>query len=478
MKPSTSVEKTYAVTQELEKKIHATVGPEWIRDSISWAGAQLTRPDDPRAQNSPNVGLVKIFATQFAKENIKYSEYLAKLREIKIDGVESLTFEEQINGPPVGAPVNVTFRSNNLGHLEAAINEVKSELSTIAGLIDLRIDDVIGPDEVRVMADYKKMDELGLSAKSVGETIRTALTGTPVSDVTLNNKEAKLRVSFANISTQSIDDLAEVQIMDDLGNLIPLKGLANLKSTAGTPQIKRFDYKRAKTLLAHVNAKEITSVKANLLVKEIFEKLKKKYFDVSLVFGGEQESTNESLKSLGEAMILALIGIFAIMVYIFRSYLRPLIIMTTIPLGLIGVSVSFYFHGRPISFLAMIGVIGLAGVIVNNGIILIDYIETLRKEGGLTLNEILVKAPVIRLRPVLVTSITTMGGLFPTAYGMGGSDSMLIPMTLAMAWGLVTGTILTVIWVPAAYAINEDIIGFLRRVFLRRPEKNALGVSI
>jgi multidrug efflux pump subunit AcrB len=138
--------------------------------------------------------------------------------------------------------------------------------------------------------------------------------------------------------------------------------------------------------------------------------------------------------------------------------------MTTIPLGLVGFSIAFFLHGKAISFLAMIGVIGLAGIIVNSGIILISFIDQLKAEGNLELHDILAKASGMRLRAVFVTSLTTISGLLPTAYGVGGSDSMLVPMTMAMAWGLTSGTILTLIWVPCAYAILEDWTSFLNRI--------------
>ena len=141
--------------------------------------------------------------------------------------------------------------------------------------------------------------------------------------------------------------------------------------------------------------------------------------------------------------------------------------MTTIPLGLLGMSISFWAHDKPVSFLAMIGVIGLAGIIVNNGIILIDFINQMRDEGKLALREILIKAPTIRLKPVMATSLTTMGGLFPTAYGVGGEDAMLVPLTLAMAWGLTTGTILTLVWIPSGYAIIEDMMTQVRKLTAR-----------
>ena len=174
------------------------------------------------------------------------------------------------------------------------------------------------------------------------------------------------------------------------------------------------------------------------------------------------------MASLFNALILSLIGIFGLLVFLFKSYLRPLIIMSTIPLGLVGFSIAFFLHGRPISFLALIGVIGLGGIIVNSGIVLISFIDDLKKEKpDMPMDDILVKSSGLRLRAVVVSSLTTISGLLPTAYGIGGSDAMLIPMTLAMAWGLTSGTLLTLIWVPAAYGILEDMILFVERVTRR-----------
>jgi multidrug efflux pump subunit AcrB len=421
-------------------------------------------PTDIRGQFGDNVGLIKIYATEYAKNNVPYTDFLAMLRTIKDSEVPRLTFEELVNGPPVGAPVTVTFRSNVGDSLDALISKVMDDLKGTAGVIDPKVDEVFGPDEVKVNLDYDKLDRLGLTANSVGNTVRTALTGTFVSNVTLNNKESQLKVKFTDVSKKDITDLGNVKIMDARGNLVPLSLLARLEVTKGTPQVKRMDYKRAKTVTANVDTKVITSVQANQIVKTSFAKYGPNHPDVTMVFGGEQESTNESLTSLANAMMLALIGIYAIMVYIFRSYLAPGLIMTTIPLGLLGMSVSFWLHGRPVGFLSMIGVIGLAGIIVNNGIILIDFINQMKKEGKIPLREILIKAPTIRLKPVMATSLTTMGGLFPTAYGMGGADAMLVPMTLAMAWGLTTGTILTLIWIPAGYGIIEDFMKLMNKI--------------
>lgn len=461
---NTKVEKTFEVTQRIEKKVQEALGKEWLAHSISIAGTSLADPSDAQGQASDNVALIRMHATDFAKDNIPHTQFLAKLRAIKDPDAIRITFEEQINGPPVGSPVSVTFRSNNNENLEKMLNSILKDLSGVKGIFDAKIDDVIGPDEVVLKFDFENLDRLGLTPATVGNTVRTALTGTFISDVTLNNKEAKLKVKFGDVSKQNLDDLSAVKIMDQKGNLVPLSLLAKFETTKGSPQVKRLDFKRAKTITANVDSEVITSVAANKIVENLYHKHSATIPDVGLVFGGEQESTNESMASLANAMVLALVLIYAIMVYIFRSYLAPGLIMTTIPLGLLGVSVAFWAHGRPVSFLAMIGVIGLAGIIVNNGIILIDFINQMKAEGKMPLRDILIKAPTIRLKPVMATSLTTMGGLFPTAYGIGGADAMLVPMTLAMAWGLTTGTILTLIWIPAGYGIIEDMVTLRNKI--------------
>lgn len=430
-----------------------------LRAGISNAG-----PMDAKGGKGDNHGLIVIYASEFAKYNVNYTEFLKTVRTVTSKDVEDLTYEAQAMGPPVGEPINATFRSNNLEQLEQLTNLIKEDMSKIDGVLDMKTDDIMSEDEIKVLIDYEKADQLGLSVNAIGSAIRTALSGTMISKVTLDNKEIDLNVRYTDDLRSEVSDISSVKVMDSRGNLLPVSQIAKTEIYTGARELKRFDFKSSKTLTGNIDENKITSVLANLELVKIFEKYSKDFKDVSIVFGGEGESTKESMESLGQAMMMALMGIFALLVFLFKSYLRPLIIMSTIPLGLLGFSVAFFFHGRPISFMAMIGVIGLAGIIVNSGIVLISFIDQMRDEGKMQLDQILVKASGMRLRAVLVTSLTTISGLIPTAYGIGGSDAMLVPMTLAMAWGLTSGTILTLIWVPCAYAILEDWNKALERV--------------
>lgn len=458
---NSSLEYTDSVAAKVAARIDNLIDKKWLDETITFTGYTLVNLLDQRGQVGDNVFLIRVMATDYAKYNIHYTTFLEQLRKLQVPEATNVVIQEKINGPPVGSPVNVTFRSSNDEHLDEVVNKMIEKLKGVDGVFDEKIDDVFGPDEVVVDLNNDYISRLGLSASQIGNTIRTALTGTVVSNVTLLNKEIDLKVEFGDFSKSSVEDLKKINVTDPKGNLVPLSLLANFSVKKGAAQVKRYDYKRARTVMASVNVDKITSIEANKIVSDYWKEISDDYHDVSVVYGGEQESTKESLNSLASAMVLAIIGIYAIMVYIFGSYLAPALIVTTIPLGLLGISVSFYLHDRPISFLAMIGVIGLAGIIVNNGIILIDYINQMKEEGKMSIHDILVHASVTRLKPVMASSITTMGGLFPTAYGIGGSDAMLVPITMAMAWGLTTGTILTLIWVPAGYGIIED---FMKKV--------------
>ncbi|MBH47240.1 MAG: hypothetical protein CME71_03620 [Halobacteriovorax sp.] len=459
----TRIEVTQSYVDTISKQVKEVLG-ENAKHIIGRAGTSKVRPDDPKAQDSDNVGMLMIYVSDYAKDNIYYTEILEKLRGHDYGVSAEVSFEEQINGPPVGNPIEATFRSNSDAQLVDALEKLKLKMAAVDGVLDIKIDDVISDDEVWVDINYAEANRLGLTVRSIGDAVKVAGAGVIASDVTLENKDVDLLLRFRPEDRKDIADLGSVQIMDNQGNLVPLSTVAKFRTEAGTPFIKRYDFKRSKTLLGSVDETKITAVAANAKLLEEWKVIENEHPAVSIKFGGVAESTNESMASLANALVLSLIGIFALMVFLFRSYLRPFIIMTTIPLGLLGFAIAFYLHDRPVSFLALIGIIGLGGIIVNSGIVLISFIDEMRAEGKLELDVILAKASRLRLRAVMVSSLTTISGLLPTAYGIGGADSMLIPMTLAMAWGLTSGTLLTLIWIPPAYAILEDWVALMVRI--------------
>lgn len=476
MPVGTRIEVTSQKLGELSKLIKDKYSDE-LKSVEAIAGKSQSEPNDPKAKTGDNVGLIKMFTSEKGRLELDTNKFLDELRSIPVEGFADITYEAHVNGPPTGAPVEVTFRSNNGANLDKVIDHVATKLKDVDGVFDVRVDDVIGDDEIFLTIKYSEASRLGLGVEQIGQTVRTAIAGRRLQQVNLNNKEVDYFIRFDDSDRTSIEDLKKIQILDGSGNLLSLGRIVEFDRRQGAPQIKRFDFKRSKTITANIDIDKTTAIAANLKAQQAFQEVANDYKDVNLVFGGEGEDTRESMQSLLVALILSIIGIFGLLVFLFKSYLRPFIILTTVPLGLVGISVAFFVHGKPISFLAIMGVIGLGGIIVNSGIVLISFIEQLREETDMALNDILKKAAGLRLKAVVVTSLTTVSGLLPTSYGWGGSDAFIIPMTMALAWGLVSGTILSLIWVPCAYAITEDFLQYVRG-FGRRSKEKAEGVQM
>jgi multidrug efflux pump subunit AcrB len=458
----TNLAQTDKVAAVLSKQVEKVIGRENLRAIIARAGTSYGGPGDPGGANGPNVGGVLAYLPMDKAQLVKSRDVLKAFRGFDRTGFESLTFQAAANGPPVGKPVTLVMRGDNYTDLKGMANEVMGFLSGVRGVTDIKDDDGTLNTEYVIDIDYEKMSRLGLNNESVGLGLRSALQGVVVSNLNLEGKIIDVRVRYGAQSRAVLQSVLRTSIQEPIGGkLIPLSSFARIREDRGPPIIQHFDFKRAITITANVVPEEITSIEANSKVREYVATIKAEFPEVLMKFGGEEENTKESFESLVNAMILAFLGIGVILIFVFNSYSKPLLVISTIPLGLVGVSLAFYFHDRPLSFLALIGVVGLAGVVVNSAIVLVAYIEELRKKTELSLHAILAKAASDRLRAILATGLTTIGGFLPTAYGMGGSDPFLVPMVLALAWGLLSGTLLQLIWIPCMYAILADLKKFV-----------------
>ena len=461
MSERSPIEKTNRAVVSVTEKIKSTLGDS-VKNIIGISGTSRMDWSDPKGKTATSVAIVKIFMTERAKNTLITENVLKKLRSIEDENTTRLEFEAMVNGPPVGDPVTLRMRSSNDDELKEATQKMLEKISTVDGLVGLRVNEQEAEPEVRLRVDIIKAQSLGLSLAEVGFTFQTAFSGIPINDVNINNRDVDYFIELNPKDKDTVDAIMNMEVSNNLGKKIPVENFAQVKESDSAIFIERYDYKRAKTITSDVETEKITSVEANSKALEFFNEIKDDYPTVTMVFGGEAENTAESIESLSQAMILAIIGIFALLILVFNSFTTPFIVLSTVPLGLVGVAYAFFLQGLPISFLAMIGVVGLSGIIVNSGIVLISFIEERRRSHPKEeLIETLAESSVIRLKAVVITSLTTVSGLIPTAYGIGGSDEFIRSMAMSIAWGLVSGTILTLIWVPCAYMILN---GFRREV--------------
>ncbi|MCB0363310.1 MAG: efflux RND transporter permease subunit, partial [Bdellovibrionales bacterium] len=207
------------------------------------------------------------------------------------------------------------------------------------------------------------------------------------------------------------------------------------------------------------------AVRVNQHIQKMLPKFNERYPNLKVIFGGENEDTQESMRSLMRTFGLAFVGIFIVLILLFQQMWQPILVGLTIPLGAISVMITLFLHREPLSFMGMLGVIALSGVIVNNAIVLVDCVNQLRR-GGAELIESIVKAATMRLRPIFLTTVTTVVGILPTAYGIGGQDEFVKPIALALGWGLLLGSTLTVFIFPSMIAILDDFIRKLKGFFV------------
>jgi multidrug efflux pump subunit AcrB len=450
-------------THELILPVEAVVAelPEDELDSyVTTIGKTSQEPMDPFAMQASHLVQIAVYLTPEQGRRRSVEQIIEEVRGKckNIPGFTELRFAKPEAGPPVGRPVEVKIRGENFDVLDEISEEYMNYIATMEGTMDISWDHKPGKEEIRVNVDRERAAAAGLSIDQIAKTIRAVFEGgiaTQIKPVKAE-EETDVTVRFDREQAKDISVFEEILVSNKFGNLTPLKKVAEIKKVPGTTTIHHLDGKRVVTVFSDIDTEKTTAMKVNRLIEKKFKDVPQRYPGYSVKFGGEQEETVDSLKSLLKAYLYAFFFIYLILASFFKSLVQPFVVMLAIPFGLIGVIFAFLIHGHPLSFMAMLGVIGLNGIVVNDSIVLVDFINKLRAK-GIERKESIIKAVQVRIRPVILTTITTVGGLSTVAYGIGGQDPFLVPMALAICWGLLFATGLTLIITPCIYSIIDDI---------------------
>ena len=313
------------------------------------------------------------------------------------------------------------------------------------------------------VANREKLARANLTIADIAQNIRIAYDGQIVTSVRYGEEDVDFRVSLQAKARKNLDYLSDLLIPNKKGRLIPLGEVTNFKTGPGPTNFYHYNGERAATISASVD-QDITSPMA--ATKSILGKIDidKDWPGMRIKTGGESKESSSSMIDLLVALALAVIGIYFLLILLFDSFSQPLIVLLAIPFGLIGVIGAFVLHDQAPSFVGMLGVIGLAGVVVNDSLVLVSYINRLKERGNkLNMLQIVIEGTTDRLRPILITTFTTVASLLPLAYGIGGSDEMMTPMALALGYGLLFATFLTLGLVPCFYLIGQDVGKFFKR---------------
>lgn len=420
-----------------------------------------------------NWAFMGVYLTPFATRERNADEIVEDLRQHAegIKEVVNLVFIIDSGGPPVGRPITIRVVGSNDERRRTLANLIERRLAGLKGVKDVDRDDKLGKDQVKLELDYLRLADAGLTVADIARNVRLAYDGEIVTSVRYGDEDVDFRVILEEAARSSLDNLAELVVRNPQGRFVRLREVAELVVEPGPSNIYHYDNERTITITGDVVKGVITPLEATQMALEGIDP-DRDWPGLRLIIGGEAEETQESMQSLFLAFAAAAVGIYLLLLLLFNSLMQPVLVMVAIPFSLVGVIAAFALHDQALGFLAMLGVVGLTGIVVNDSLILVNLTNRLRDQHrDYTYRDCVTEAAQTRLRPILLTSITTVAGLLPMAYGIGGSDPFAAPMALAMGYGILFATPLTLVLLPSLLIVLDDanrIQAQMREWFRRR----------
>ncbi|RME16448.1 MAG: efflux RND transporter permease subunit [Bdellovibrio sp.] len=464
MPTGTSLDQTREATLKLEKYIKQ-FDKSLVKDFVTTIGKHVSvNMNDPNIKRGSEYSQIRVYLTPVTDRDVTAKEIIEKLRKDigHPPGIKKIVFSRPSGGPPVGRPISIAVLGKEYKDILPVVQVLKDKVKKIPGVSDVEDDYVLGKKELLVHIKKAEAAASGLTVASIGTAIRATFEGVVATSIKSLDEEEDIRVTLPLEDRSSEAALKSIQITNNRGYLVPLTQVASFSENQSLAAFNHEDNKRKISIFGDLDDTKLSAMEVEKKLKPLVRELLKKNPGIDIKFGGENEDTKESMKSLGRAFILAVFGIFMILILTFKSIYQPFLVLITVPLGLTATVWTFFLHGLPFSFLGMLGTVALGGVIVNNAIVFMDYVNALRAQGVERRKSIL-KAARVRIRPIFLTSITTVCGILPTAYGWGGLDEFVVPIALALGWGVFLGAIMTVFVFPLALSIVDDVALKIRK---------------
>jgi len=494
---------TENIVIDIENLIVSEIGDD-LKSYTSTIGSYFTNRAD-----------IEIALTPTSDRERPAEDMQEKLKELvkNVEGAEEIRISLLRPGPPQGADIEVTLVSESDSQRALAADRLEEILNSIDGVDNINRNDEIGKPRIETVLDFDEMARLGVDYQSVYRHLRTAFSGSYVTDATIAGKEEDVRIYIGeNDYTENF--IKNTAVKNRQGNLIPMSQFSTLREIEGEPDYNHLDGDRSIKVTASIadgrprgrstkvdetiNTDDNQSLnvksdeaqlneakparrgpppsKTTILAKALKElNASVEYPQVSIITAGGAQESIDSLQDFLRAFVVAIIGIFLLLAILFNSYSQPMLVLAAVPFSLIGVIWAFYFHGEPLSFFALTGSLALMGVIVNDSLVMVSHLNYIRdKSAQLEDKKVwIARGSRDRLRAVVLTTLTTMAGVLPLAYGIGGTDVFLQPMVLALGYGLIFGTFLTLILLPCMYLMNYDFINMLGRIRARFSRKKS-----
>lgn len=389
---------------------------------------------------------------------------LIKIWEKKTDelkGLEKVKFLKGRWGHASGSAIEIQVQENNDTFRDEITKMIEAQMSQLSYLKDVEIEKPIIKKEYILKINQRNLIRFKVSPNNVTTALRTFVEGSILYSINKGNEEVDVRLTVPEAVKNDMQELLKIRVENQEGQLVFLKNIIEIQETQKPINITRNNFKRSAMIYANLaeGTQETPLEIANFLEAKVFPDIINKYPTALITFKGEIEDSRESKGEFAFSIMIVVLLIYMVLVVMFNSLMKPLLVLSIVPFGLAGVTIILYFHGMNIyGFFAVIGALGMIGVVVNDAIVMIDRFDQKLGSSGKSQSEEIAALATTRLRPVILTTFTTVVGVLPTAYGFMGYDSMLAEMMLTMGWGLAFGTVITLVLIPVLYSFKAKPI--------------------
>jgi multidrug efflux pump subunit AcrB len=443
-------------------------GEPIIRHTMASAGAQPFQQGFDQLKGTPtgtHIGEVTVELMPGAGRKLSANEVAARWRQLagSIPGAEDLSFQTQAAGG--GNAIDLEVSGNSIKDLEAASAIIKERLASYQGVIDIADNNKAGKRELKLQI-LPSGEILGLRLEDVARQARQAFYGDEAQRLQRERDEVKVMVRYPEAERRSINNITEMKIRTPAGDEVPFTSVARFDYGSSSASIQRADRRRAIKITADIddtvagaNANEVVAS----LMKDVFPVVKQQFPGIQFGFQGEQKDQRQSVQEIGQKALVALLGIYVLLAIPLRSYLQPLIVMSVIPFGIVGAIIGHIVMGLNLSIMSMCGFVALAGIVVNDSLVMVEFVNRERAAGH-SLIQAAVQAGSRRFRPILLTSATTFAGLMPMLFETNIQARFLIPMAVSLGFGVLFATFITLLLIPTIYLMLEDVKRVLCRL--------------
>ncbi len=456
MPAGTPREKTNSVVAQFEERLLPLIG----EGEVLAVNSTIGFAESGNGNTSKN-NVAEIIVDLKERDRGRSRSITAIIKEVEkmnasIPGPEKVRYRKATNGPPTDPPVSFRVQGDNYEKLIDISREVQERLAEYPELYNIRDNIESGTPELRIRVNPAQAARYGLTTASVGRYIRSSIDGVTATTIFKDNEEIDVLVQYDAGTVDSVYHLQQIKIPAPNGNLIPFNSVCSIEESSGIASIKRIDGKREVTISAEAyNEERIRQI--NSEIEEFYEStFAQANPRMDFLVGGEFAEFNNLLIQI---LRIFLIGVFLIYIILgtqFRSYGQPFLILFSVPFAFAGVILYLVLSGTPFSTTVMYAGVALAGIAVNDSIVLISFINNLREENYSTFDAV-IKASTTRFRPIILTSFTTIAGLIPTAIGIGGRSVVWGPMASTIIFGLIFSTITALLFIPSLYGVFDDI---------------------